>query len=277
MEVQFGTRRQLTESLLGTLTAFQILAPGYLIIFMVTQLPLWSSLVVTLSELSWVFTGCEDLHELNIHWHVDGEELLDGVRLPQDQGVLQGEARARVPGHWRGKSVKVAHTQVVDMRWGVRDEMTDEHMTTVRSPTTYLCLLYHYVPGALHEWIERLPKIQHGTKLHLFWSPKVSTLWNLSNHITSVQVRLSPNPLWDRHSWTSKAEDNTCWDEEWRPPHGQMVGFTEISYIYQSLICLSKEMWYFQGIGRTRTKPLLSLSSSPLPPISSKNEIFIHN
>ena len=29
------------------------------------------------------------------------------------------------------------HTQVVDMRWGVRDEMTDEHMTTVRSSRSF--------------------------------------------------------------------------------------------------------------------------------------------
>ena len=106
-------------------------------------------------------------------------------------------------------------------------------MTTVRSPTSYLCLLYYYVSGALHEWIERMPKIQHGTKLHIFWSPKVSTLWNLSALITSVQVRLPPNPLWDRHSWTAKAEDNTCWDEEWRPPHGQMVGFADIYICWQ--------------------------------------------
>ena len=42
--------------------------------------------------------GCEDLHELHLHGHVDGEEHLDGVRLPQDQGVLQGEARPGVPG-----------------------------------------------------------------------------------------------------------------------------------------------------------------------------------
>ena len=133
------------------------------------------------------------------------------------------------------------------MRWGVRDEMTDEHMTTVRSPPSYLCLLYNYVPGALHEWIERLPKIQHGTKLHLFWSPKVSTLWNLSNHITSVQVRLSPNPLWDRHGWTAKAKDNTCWDEEWRPPHGQMVGFTDI--YWQQMLYLLIPYWSFQRNG----------------------------
>ena len=43
-------------------------------------------------------TGCQDLHKLHFHWHVDGEEHLDGVCLPQDQGVLQGEAWAGVPG-----------------------------------------------------------------------------------------------------------------------------------------------------------------------------------
>ena len=42
--------------------------------------------------------GCADLHKFHVHGHVDGEELLDGVRLPQDQGVLQGKARTRVPG-----------------------------------------------------------------------------------------------------------------------------------------------------------------------------------
>ena len=45
-----------------------------------------------------VFSGGENLHQLDLHWHADGEEHPDGVRLPQDQGVLQGEARAWVPG-----------------------------------------------------------------------------------------------------------------------------------------------------------------------------------
>ena len=44
------------------------------------------------------FVGCADLHKLHLHRHVDGEEHTDGIRLPQDQGVLPGEARARVPG-----------------------------------------------------------------------------------------------------------------------------------------------------------------------------------
>ena len=42
--------------------------------------------------------GGANLHQLHLHWHADGEEHPDGVGLPQDQGVLQGEARARVPG-----------------------------------------------------------------------------------------------------------------------------------------------------------------------------------
>ena len=42
--------------------------------------------------------GGANLHQLNLHGHVDGEEHPDGVRLPQDQGVLQREARAGVPG-----------------------------------------------------------------------------------------------------------------------------------------------------------------------------------
>ena len=38
------------------------------------------------------------LYQLHLHRHADGEEHLDGVCLPQDQGVLQGEARAGLPG-----------------------------------------------------------------------------------------------------------------------------------------------------------------------------------
>ena len=46
-------------------------------------------------------SGCENLHQLNLHRHVDGEEHIDGVCLPQDQGVLQGETWVGVPsgGH----------------------------------------------------------------------------------------------------------------------------------------------------------------------------------
>ena len=40
----------------------------------------------------------QDLYQLHLHRHVDGEEHVDGVGLPQDQGVLQGEARAGVSG-----------------------------------------------------------------------------------------------------------------------------------------------------------------------------------
>ena len=42
--------------------------------------------------------GGANLHQFNLHGHADGEEHPDGVRLPQDQGVLQREARAGVPG-----------------------------------------------------------------------------------------------------------------------------------------------------------------------------------
>ena len=50
------------------------------------------------TALNEAFVGCQDLYELHLHRHVDGEEHTDGVRLPQDQGVLPGEARAGVPG-----------------------------------------------------------------------------------------------------------------------------------------------------------------------------------
>ena len=43
------------------------------------------------------------------------------------------------------------HAQVVDMRWGVRDEMTDEHMTTVRAPSMELSFFDNYVSGPLPE------------------------------------------------------------------------------------------------------------------------------
>ena len=54
--------------------------------------------------------------------------------LSKNQRVLQRETWIGVPG----KSEPVSNTlfqhktliQVVDMRWGVRDEMTNEHMTT---------------------------------------------------------------------------------------------------------------------------------------------------
>ena len=51
-----------------------------------------------MTTLKKLWLGGADLHELDLHRHVDGEEHPDGVRLPEDQGVLQGEARTGVPG-----------------------------------------------------------------------------------------------------------------------------------------------------------------------------------
>ena len=51
-----------------------------------------------MTTLKKLWLGGADLHELDLHRHVDGEEHPDGVRLPKDQGVLQGEARTGVPG-----------------------------------------------------------------------------------------------------------------------------------------------------------------------------------
>ena len=90
--------------------------------------------------------GCENLHQLYLYWHVDGEEHPDGVCLPQDQGVLQGEAWAGVPGG--GHEVG---GQGWDDRWAHDN-----------------CSLY--------EWTQRMSKILHGTQLYLFWCPKVSIL-----------------------------------------------------------------------------------------------------
>ena len=45
-----------------------------------------------------VYIGGEDLHELHLHGHVDGEEHPHGVRLSQDQGVLQRKAWTRISG-----------------------------------------------------------------------------------------------------------------------------------------------------------------------------------
>ncbi len=42
--------------------------------------------------------GGEDLHQLHLHGHAHGEEHAHGARLPQAQGLLQGQARPRVPG-----------------------------------------------------------------------------------------------------------------------------------------------------------------------------------
>ena len=76
------------------------------------------------------------------------------------------------------------------MRWGVRDEMTDEHMTTVYlridldktmiipseifDPLTLLDLQ----PGSMYERVAGLSEVQHGTKLHLLWSTKVRQAGN---------------------------------------------------------------------------------------------------
>ncbi len=43
-------------------------------------------------------SGGEDIHKLHLHGHADGEEHANGVGLPQDQGVLQGEAWTGVSG-----------------------------------------------------------------------------------------------------------------------------------------------------------------------------------
>ena len=113
-----------------------------------------------------VISGCPDLHELHLHGHVDGEEHPDGVRVPQDQGVLPGEARAGVPGggHEVGGQ-------------GRDDGRAHDHRP-------------------LHERAQWLPKIFHGTQLHLFWSTKVSYFYFLHIYlICLVQVRLPPNPL----------------------------------------------------------------------------------
>jgi hypothetical protein len=43
-------------------------------------------------------SGGEDIHKFHLHRHADGEKHADGVGLPQDQGVLQGEAWTGVSG-----------------------------------------------------------------------------------------------------------------------------------------------------------------------------------
>ena len=75
----------------------------------------------------------------------------------------------------------VSTPQVVDMRWGVRDEMTDEHMTTVKilDQLNNVQELRHiwswFVQGSLYEWTARLSEVLHGPKFHLFWGSKVGT------------------------------------------------------------------------------------------------------
>ena len=87
--------------------------------------------------------GGSYLHQLHLHRYADGEEHLDGVCLPQDQGVLQGEARAGVPGggHEVGGE-------------GRDDRRAHDHCS-------------------LHERAEGLPEVLHGTQFHIFWGSKV--------------------------------------------------------------------------------------------------------
>ena len=92
-----------------------------------------------------MFQGGEDIHQLHLHGHVDGEEHVDGVRLPQDQGVLPGEARAGVPGG--------------------RHEVGGEGRDDGRA----------HDHGPLHERAARLSEVLHGTKLYLFRCTKVSS------------------------------------------------------------------------------------------------------
>ena len=63
--------------------------------------------------------------------------------------------------------------QVVDMRWGVRDEMTDEHMTTVSKSQDSRPIIVPPILGSLHERASRVPEIQYGTQFHLLRSSKV--------------------------------------------------------------------------------------------------------
>ena len=48
--------------------------------------------------LKWKCVGGANLHQLHVHWHVDGEEHVDGVRVPQDQGILQRETWTGISG-----------------------------------------------------------------------------------------------------------------------------------------------------------------------------------
>ena len=49
--------------------------------------------------------------------------------------------------------------QVVDMRWGVRDEMTDEHMTTVSESQNKRPIIVPPILGSLHERTSRVSEI----------------------------------------------------------------------------------------------------------------------
>ena len=71
------------------------------------EIKLWTRDQILTKVHVLLLTGGPDLHELDLHGHVDGEEHLDGVCLPQDQGILQREARSGVPsgGHEMGGQV----------------------------------------------------------------------------------------------------------------------------------------------------------------------------
>ena len=75
-------RRRWTESLLAIWTGCRLSAQRWILCFFAI----------------FFWPGGAHLHQLHLHRHVDGEEHVDGVRLPQDQGVLQREAWTGVPG-----------------------------------------------------------------------------------------------------------------------------------------------------------------------------------
>jgi len=65
-----------------------------------------------------------------------GTEHVDGNCLSQIERILPGKTRIGVSGKSVITCIKIysihmiTNFQVVDMRWGVRDEATDDHMTT---------------------------------------------------------------------------------------------------------------------------------------------------
>ena len=94
--------------------------------------------------------NCSHLYQLNFHWHVDGAQYFNGMGVSKDQRILPRKTWTRISGNqstynsllyikcqkfYTWKYIWMFfHNQlswkVVDMRWGVRDEMTNEHMTT---------------------------------------------------------------------------------------------------------------------------------------------------
>ena len=77
------------------------------------------------------YLGCPNIHKLYLHGHVDGEEHSDGVGLSKDKGILQGKTWIGISGIFQILPlILLSSFEVVDMRWGVRDEMTNEHATT---------------------------------------------------------------------------------------------------------------------------------------------------